>query len=307
MTYGIVDIGSNTIRMNIYKIYEKDFKLLLSKKESVGLVSYIKKKKLTRLGMEVLKDCLDTLKEISVLMHLDGFSAFATASLRNIKNTDEVLNYIQEQCQIKIHCLSSTEEGRLSFIGARNYLKFEEGIYIDTGGGSTEIILFDHKKADFITSIPLGSLNLYQDSVEQLIPTKKEIRSIVKKINHALDDEDQKQKLRCENIVITGGSMRAIRKLLVFTNKIDKEDYTITPDILHQLVDDLSNMSSQEVIRLFLKVKADRVHTLFTGLLIVDTFARYMKVKKIQVSIYGVREGYLMKRIIQNDNIYARS
>lgn len=45
MLYGIIDIGSNTIRMNIYKIEGHNFNLLLSKKEAVGLVQYVKKKR----------------------------------------------------------------------------------------------------------------------------------------------------------------------------------------------------------------------------------------------------------------------
>lgn len=47
MTYGIIDIGSNTIRLNIYKIKGESFELLLSKKEAAGLVQYVKKEKMS--------------------------------------------------------------------------------------------------------------------------------------------------------------------------------------------------------------------------------------------------------------------
>ena len=53
------------------------------------------------------------------------------------------------------------------------------------------------------------------------------------------------------------------------------------------------------MIRLFLKVKADRVHTLFTGLLIVDTLLDLTQAKHIQVSMFGVREGYVLERILK--------
>ena len=298
MTVGIVDVGSNTIRMNIYKIENQNFEELLSKKEAVGLVSYIKKNALTQEGMDVLKDCLSDFKEIARMLHLEGFHVFATASLRNIENTEEVCAYIQKECDISIDLLSGKEEGRLSFKGATNHVDFEKGVYIDTGGGSTEMLLFNKKDVKDIVSLPIGSLNLYQSYVDQIIPTKKEAKTIVKAIETELTDVYKKKK-KSTNITITGGSMRAIRKLLVRLNRINEDVYDIEPEVIHDLVKELLDMDTKDVIRLFLKVKADRVHTLFTGLLIVDTIAQYTQAKQIQVSMYGVREGYLMERIMK--------
>lgn len=145
MLVGIVDVGSNTIRMNIYRIENQTFENLLSKKEAVGLVAYIKKKRYTKEGMDALKDCLLSFKDTAQALHLDGFHVFATASLRNIENTEEVLAYIQKTCDVSIDLLSGEEEARLSFKGALSKIQFENGYYIDTGGGSTEIVRFKKK------------------------------------------------------------------------------------------------------------------------------------------------------------------
>ena len=297
MTIGIVDVGSNTIRMNIYKINENTFEELLSKKEAVGLVSYIKKNTLTKEGMTVLKDCLSSFKEISTMLHLEGFYVFATASLRNIDNTEEVLSYIQKECNIDIDLLSGQQEARLSFKGATLQLNFEKGLYVDTGGGSTELLVFNKKEMKDIISLPIGSLNLYTKYINQIIPTKKEAKEIVKTIEEELSKAYKKKK-KVNDITITGGSMRAVRKLLIRLNRIDEDTYMIKPEVIHELVKELLDMNTKDVIRLFLKVKADRVHTLFTGLLIVDTLAQYIQAKQIQVSTHGVREGYLLERIL---------
>ena len=51
---GIVDIGSNTIRLNVYNINEENFELMLSKKVSAGLINYKKNKILNEQGIKIL-------------------------------------------------------------------------------------------------------------------------------------------------------------------------------------------------------------------------------------------------------------
>lgn len=298
MLVGIVDVGSNTIRMNIYRIENQTFENLLSKKEAVGLVAYIKKKRYTKEGMDALKDCLLSFKDTAQALHLDGFHVFATASLRNIENTEEVLAYIQKTCDVSIDLLSGEEEARLSFKGALSKIQFENGYYIDTGGGSTEIVRFKKKEPMDPISLPIGSLNLYQKYVDQIIPNKKETSAIRKEIENQFTDCIKKKK-KVDNLTITGGSMRAIRSLLIRLDEMNPESYDIDSNMIHSLVDELLNRPSKEVIRLFLKVKADRVHTLFTGLLIVDTLLDLTQAKHIQVSMFGVREGYVLERILK--------
>ncbi len=293
---GIVDVGSNTIRMNIYKIENNTFHLILSKKETVGLVSYIKKKKLSKEGIQVLKETLNDFRDVAQWIHVEGFYVFATASLRNIDNTDEVIDIIQKKCKIQIDLLSGKEEGRISFKGARANLKGKKSLYVDTGGGSTEILSFNGSEVKDIVSLPVGSLNLFQNYVEEIIPIKKEAQKIIE----VIEAEYKKvYKKKSDYLTITGGSMRAIRKLLLHLGRIEEDCYVLDCDLIHDLYKELIRMDAKEVIDLFLKVKADRVHTLFTGLLIVDTLIRLTDAKKIQVSTYGIREGYLMERVLK--------
>lgn len=298
MTYGIIDIGSNTIRLNIYKIKGDSFELLLSKKEAAGLVQYVKKEKMSDEGIHRLAECLNRFKEMMDLLHLDGYAAFATASLRNINNSKEVIEAIWSLCQIRIDLLSGAQEGRISFHGAIHGLHYDSGIYVDTGGGSSEIILYDQKQIGFVTSLPVGSLNLFNKYVSNIIPSKSEIKTIQDRLLKELKACDQKKSiLRCDDLAVTGGSMRAIRSLLVEMKWIKDDVYELDACMLKNLIKTLQNDIGQ-TIHLFLKVKPDRVHTMFTGLLIIDTIARYTKAKRIQVSTNGVREGYLMEKIL---------
>lgn len=298
MLYGIIDIGSNTIRMNIYKVEGKSFDLLLSKKEAVGLVQYVKKDIMSQEGIDRLAKCLNTFRDMIDLLHLDGYSAFATASLRNIDNSNEVIDQIEKKCHVSIDLLSGAQEGRISFHGAIYGLAHKSGIYVDTGGGSSEIILYDKRQIGFVTSLPVGSLNLYNKYVKKLIPTKAEIKQIQDRILKELKQVDGKKGiLKADDLAVTGGSMRAIRLVLVALGWISSNQFEIESTMIKDLIKYLQEDEGRTV-HLFLKVKPDRVHTLFPGLLIIDSMVQYTKAKRIQVSTNGVREGYLMEKIL---------
>ena len=80
MIHGIIDIGSNTIRLNVYQINENNnFEILFSKKEAVGIVSYVKKRIMSEEGILKLEQCLIRFKEMMHALNIGSFSAFATA------------------------------------------------------------------------------------------------------------------------------------------------------------------------------------------------------------------------------------
>ena len=118
MIAAVIDIGSNTMRMSVYKIEGQKFTVLLSKKETAGLVNYITEGEMSEEGIGVLIDVLQqfcsSLEEISV----NSINAFATASLRNVANSEQVLARVFHAVGLKVELLSGEEEAILSFSGA---------------------------------------------------------------------------------------------------------------------------------------------------------------------------------------------
>lgn len=106
MNYGIVDIGSNTIRLNVYQISQQDYSILFSKKYTAGLASYIKEGELSLDGINILKTTLKNILEIKKSVKMEKLLFFATASLRNVGNNQEVIAEIKEKLQVTIHLLS---------------------------------------------------------------------------------------------------------------------------------------------------------------------------------------------------------
>ncbi|HPX77792.1 MAG TPA: phosphatase, partial [Methanobacterium sp.] len=117
MLHAVTDIGSNTVKMNVYRVDDHQVEVIFSKKATLGLISYVKRKELSTEGIEKLVTTLEDLKNVLDLLNIKNSHFFSTASLRNIKNSAEVQEIIQKQVDIEVDVLSGEEEGEMSFYG----------------------------------------------------------------------------------------------------------------------------------------------------------------------------------------------
>ena len=95
MKCGIVDVGSNTMRLSIYHWEGRRFKLLMNKKEMAGLAGYIKEGVLSDSGILVACRVLAGYKALLDNFDIKELHVFGTAPLRNIVNTEEALDTIR--------------------------------------------------------------------------------------------------------------------------------------------------------------------------------------------------------------------
>ncbi len=299
MLYGITDIGSNTIRFKVYKINNGRFRTLISKKKTVGLISFKENNKLNKEGINRLIRVLRTFKKNMSHLQVDKTFYFATASLRNIDNTEEVLTQVKSNTNIDIHVLTGKQEATLSFKSLKNKeLRQDHGLLIDVGGGSSEIIEFKYKQATQTVSLPLGSLNTYYDFVSLLLPNEKETKEIEAAVLKEIKKSQIKQK-NDKHMYAVGGTIRTIKKIMEHLN-IKPKGPTITIDEINNLQKEL-NGNNKETYSKILKIKAERIHTVVTGLIIIKTIANYFQVKEIHVSQNTIREG-VIKELISDEN-----
>lgn len=178
MICGIVDLGSNTIRLSVYQCQGEKFHLLTHRKVTAGLADYVEHGALSPQGIQV---ACQTLNDDRLLMENLGFApprVFATASLRNISNTEEAVAQLQAETGLNVEVLSGTEEARLSFLGAAHGNGPASGLLIDLGGGSTELVRYENYLLQNACSLSVGSLSLFSRNVSGLHPDKKERKAI---------------------------------------------------------------------------------------------------------------------------------
>lgn len=293
--YGVIDIGSNTIRIVVYRVGEAGaIHPVLNKKYATGLVGYINGKgRMSKEGIRKAVEILRELKEVTEQIRLQKVFPFATASLRNITNTEEVLQAIQAETGFSVRVLSGQEEATFDYYGAIQSAPPASGLLADVGGGSTELVHFRDREVLCTDSISIGSLNLYHRFVEGILPSRGEIRKIEAEVADRLNKSVRaKPKAEVGPLCAVGGTARAALKLY---NSLTGEgrdnisyDVGFYDDYLAQITADPKKLSNR-----ILKIAPERIHTLTPGIAVLRTVARTFGVQSVVTSPYGVREGYL--------------
>ena len=297
MLCGIVDLGSNTIRLSIYQWEEGQFRLLLNKKTMAGLAGYVHHGVLSDSGILVACRTLAGYRALLDNFNIRDMRVFATASLRNIVNTAEAVQTIRDVTGVGVEVLSGEEEAALSFKGAVLPGGVPTGVLADIGGGSFELVAYEDMAITTACSLPVGSLSLYTHYAEDLFPTKAERRAMRTHVRELLDRAGAAN-IRSQYLCGVGGTIRALVKLCNDVCPRDPELRTLSAGELRDLYRFLK-AGGKDVLRQLLRSAPDRVHTLFPGLIILNAIVKTCGVETVSASSAGVREGYLMDRVLK--------
>ncbi len=303
--YGIIDLGSNTIRLVVFSVEEEtadhkpSFRALINQKKMAGLSTYVVEGVLTQEGInkavEVLTKHLETLSNFDCKRS----AILATAVLRNCTNSKEAVKAISEAIGMPIDLLSGAEEARLGFVGACLRNPMDQGTLIDIGGGSTEITAIRKGQRQESLSVGEGSVSSYSKYVSLLLPDEDEIRSIEKSFDRQLDEIKDPSLFRSDVLYGIGGSVRAAAKLAGAAfydgaTPTELEAYEI--GALRQLLrTDPSRFS-----HLAVKAVPERIHSIVPGCVIISELLAFTRAKSLVICKYGLREGYLVEHLLPN-------
>lgn len=299
MEYAVIDVGSNTIRLCIYRKKDNEFIRLLNTKETVGLAGYRKNGALTPAGINVACEALNAFKSTLSIIKIKKLFVFSTASLRDVTNSEVVVAEIEKRTGFEIDVISGTMEAELDFLGASKSNKLKNGLLIDIGGGSTELLEYKDAKEENCISLPIGSLSLYSMFASDVIPNRKEQKLMSEHIRNLLQDVEFIQNKRIDTILGIGGSVRTIKKMCSKKYSI-KENYFEYTDLCNLL--EFIREYKKASTNLIIKVAPERIHTTIPGIIIAREIAKYISAKKIIVSDFGLREGYLYHQLGGNNN-----
>lgn len=297
MIYGIADVGSNTVRLSIYKCEGGEIRLLMNRKTMAGLAGYVRHGALTPEGIEVACQTLQGYRSLMDNLELPDLRVFATASLRNISNTEEAVGAVMAATGLRVDVLSGREEAELSFRGAIQNAGLYTGLLVDLGGGSTELVAYRNRTIQSACSLSVGSLSLFSRHVEKLWPDKGERRAIRRAVEEQLD-QFAPQRAPARHICGVGGTVRAACKVANVLFGRPAEDRSLDRVELKEMLRRLKKPEKAE-LRLLLKTVPDRIHTIIPGLLALDTIVRAYGAQTITASACGVREGYLLDRVLR--------
>lgn len=303
MIHGIIDIGSNTIRLAVYKIENGTLELLIKKKHTVGLAAYIENNIMQPEGIQKACEVLDEFKVFLKNFNINNVVAFTTAALRNVENSKEAVNQIIQTTGIEIIVISGDEEAAFDFIGATQALETKEGILIDIGGASTELVSYKEGNVLNMFSMPIGSLAMYTKHVKGLLPSKEETDIIRNEVLSELQQAVEFKNGIYQNICGIGGTFKGAGKLNNELFYLPNSNKKIEVACIEQMIDKFSCETAfvaNDILDILLKVVPERIKTIVPGLIILDTLAKQFKSEVITVSDSGVREGYLYDKVLKN-------
>ncbi|HIW48448.1 MAG TPA: hypothetical protein H9687_04120 [Firmicutes bacterium] len=294
MKYAVIDIGSNSMRLTAYETQKDKFTILFKDKIMAGLANYVENGRLTSDGILRAITGLLQFRRLLSSLAIERTAVFATASLRNIENTQEAVSAISEATGFPVEVLSGHEEARLGFYGATLEFPLKHGIFLDIGGASTETARFEDGTLLSTDSFPVGSLKLYRECVKKILPSKKSLFLMTEVVSDALSaitPPKDPTPLLC-----VGGTARAALRLVRRKDGLPQQQRTISAQALSDLYDMLA-AGDRPAIDLILKTTPERIHTILPGLVILRRLSQIFQAESITISHYGVREGYVCQRI----------
>lgn len=301
----VIDLGSNSVRLRITKIlddgqtellrYEKEYVRL---SENMGPERTLKEEPMAR-TLKALKD----FKEI--YDQFDGeIIAVATAAVRQATNQRDFLERVEQEVGLTIQVISGKREAYLDYLGVSRTLPLENGIIIDTGGASMELILVDQGQAEETVSLPIGSVLLSQRYHLGDQVSAANLYDAVIKVDEVLSSQRWLSRARHPRVVALGGSNRALAKMYRWRLS-DGEDVPLPVHGLtmqtvdaYEMMDDLLRMDREQRGKVR-GVSTARADVIIGGLLPIMALLRQLNMKQVMFSSNGLREGLLFEYIDQ--------
>ena len=273
--YAVVDIGSNTMKMNIYDVEERegetDLSFVMTESSTLGLINYNSRKIMSEAGIGHLVETLAKYKKLAENIGVGEGNLFclATASLRNIINSAEVISAIKTRTGLDTSLISGENEALLGFDGLRYALgdSVRSGVMCDLGGGSTELLGFIDCLAVRAHSDKFGCLSLYRKFVDEVLPSKKEAKQIAAYVSEHIEKIDWLGGYG-DTLYLVGGTARSVARLHAEMTGTEcvVSGYTMTCEQFLDTVNYFTHLNKDK-IEILIKVIPDRLHTIVTGLI----------------------------------------
>ncbi len=331
MLHGIIDIGSSTVRMAVYDIRGGDIDMLLKKKHVVGLAAYVKDGVMTQAGIDKAVEILEEFTGFLHCFRITRVAAFTTAALRNAKNSREAVAEIERRTGLTIRVITGDEEATFDFIGATHAFGHKDGLLVDIGGGSTELVAFADGAITQKVSLPLGATDFHARFSDDVLPTLAECRRMEEEAARILSNVDcyvtsqntppplgevprrggeghavttsstvSFNNLQMDALAGIGGTFKSGIALFNAVYDLPPENLTIDarelPALIRRFTSD-RDLPQDDVIRL-MRAVPDRLPTILPGLTIANVIAKHFGATRITYSDSGVREGYIYSEII---------
>ena len=284
MKLAAIDIGSNAARLLITEVIDSNPSNPKFNKLNLIRVPL-------RLGFDVFENGLisnekttmliQTLKAFRHLINayeVDAIKACATSAMRDAKNADKIIAIIKKETGLDVEVITGEMEANLVYENhiAENMDKDHSYMYIDVGGGSTEVSIFGNGKLTAKKSFNIGTIRLLKNGVSENI--WDEMKEYIKQSTKSNED------------IVSIGSGGNINKVFSLSKKKDGKPLHI--ELLRDYYKELSSFTVAERIANY-NLRADRADVIVPALLIYINAMRWANSEQIYVPKIGLADGLI--------------
>ena len=284
MRLAAIDIGSNAARLLITD-------LLPGPQNIPDFIKVALVRVPLRLGFDVfdkaeissarVEKIIKTIKSYKLLLdvyEVKHLKACATSAMRDAVNSKDIIKKVKAETGIEIEIISGDQEASLIYENhiAENMTGDESYLYIDVGGGSTELTFFSDGKLVFKKSFNIGTIRLLKNQVTEAHwdEMKEFIKTKTKGYHHV-------------TAIGSGGNINKI-----FSISKRKEGKPLQLDLLRDYFKEFSNMSLAQRMSLY-KLREDRADVIVPALLIYINVMRWTDAEEIFVPKIGLADGLI--------------
>ncbi len=283
LKFASIDIGSNAVRLLIMNVFEEGENIYFKKSSLIrvpirlGADSFVAKSISKNKAQKLVK----TMKAFRHLMDVHeviSYKACATSAMREADNKKEIIQCIEEKAKIKIDVIDGKEEAQIIFDSKiadalapdKNYL------YVDVGGGSTEITLLGNETRNFSASFDIGTIKILNNCVPEgeFVRLKECLLDIC---SHAGKIE----------IIGSGGNINRLVKLLR-----PQKEKSLTFAELKKQHTHLKKYTREELMITY-NMNPDRADVIIPATSIFLAVMEWANAKKIHVPKIGISDGMI--------------
>ncbi|MDK8364739.1 Ppx/GppA phosphatase family protein [Corynebacterium sp. UMB10119B.1] len=310
MRLGVLDVGSNTVHLVGVDARSGGRPTPMSDwKQPLRLVELLDDEgNIEPRGVDKLVDAVGEAAGLSSKLKCEEFLAFATSAVRSATNSEEVLKKVEKKTGVRLEVLSGEEEARLTFLAVRRWYGWSAGriTNLDIGGGSLEMSTGTEESPDLAVSLDLGAGRLTHEWFESDPPERKKINLLRDYIDAELAGPAREFHGLGEAGLAVGTS-KTFRSLARLTGAAPSSagpfvKRTLTAPGLRQLIAFISRMTAADRAELE-GISADRSHQIVAGALVAEAAMRALKLDKLEICPWALREGVILRWIDQGHDL----
>lgn len=281
MRFAAIDIGSNAVRLLIADVVETKKELSIKKLSLVRVpirlgASVFEKGIITDKKAKALSKTIKAFKYLIDVYNVKDFRACATSAMREAKNSEKVIEKVREFSDVEVEIINGRTEANLIFstFKSQKLNPKKTYLYIDVGGGSTEITLLKNEKRISARSFKVGTVRILSQKVKD--KTWEDMHNWVKKIT-----KDEKDVIA----IGTGGNINRLYKMSFL-----EYGELLSTKKLNTLHEEIKKMTFKQRVNK-LRLRPDRADVIVPAGEIYASVLEVAQIDKISVPKIGLSDG----------------